>query len=93
MGTFKSSRDSQLAYSTDNHHPHIHFDSFFKDLFEIRSRDFYNLSPVWLKRMAKHFEFNLISARQRSWLLCVPLPVIVLGYSLLVGHCKTDKDK
>lgn len=44
----------------------------------------FTTSPVWLKRMEMHFEFNFVG-------IIFSLLVIVLGYSVLVDHCTTDK--
>lgn len=57
---------------TQTSHPHIHFHSILKDLFEIGSLDSYSPSCVAEKDGKKHFEFNFVSASWTEWGLFSP---------------------
>lgn len=77
MGTFKSSRDSQPAYSADSEthkHQTLIFTSTQSWKICLKSEaETFTVSPVWLKRMENHFEFNFcLGSTEREWGLFIP---------------------
>lgn len=89
MGTFKSSRDSQAAYSTDNEtrkHQTLIFTLTHSLKIYLKSEaETFTISPFVAENDGKTFQLYFSLSSTESVGAIYPLLTIVLGYSVLVN--------